>query len=315
MFSTVPSTRAFNQSFQTFNTLNAYILKGDGAQGMGLTFAPLMVRAGDEPDAMYGLVAKSVRISADGLTYRFTLRPEARFHDGSRLTAQGRRVLADDAEGQGPSDHHPADARHGDGGGDGRRHAGGDLRAEARAATCRCSSPGCRSSRRPTTPSIRSTNRRWRCRSAAAPTRSAASRSGATSNSTASRIGGAPNLPVSARRTTISTSCGSISIATATSPSRASPDAAICIARSSPRGSGTRATISRRSRTAGSSARRCRTTRRPARRAGSSTPAATSSRIRGCARRSATRSISNGPTRPSCTAPMRARCRRSRIPT
>ncbi len=46
-----------------------------------------MVRAGDEPDAMYGLVAKSVAISPDGLTYRFTLRPEARFHDGTKLTA------------------------------------------------------------------------------------------------------------------------------------------------------------------------------------------------------------------------------------
>ena len=53
-----------------------------------MTFAPLMVRANDEPDAMYGLVAKSVQISADKLTYRFTLRPEARFHDGSKLTAQ-----------------------------------------------------------------------------------------------------------------------------------------------------------------------------------------------------------------------------------
>ena len=52
--------RAYNQSFQTFNSLNAYILKGDGAQGMGMTFAALMARAGDEPDAMYGLVAKSV---------------------------------------------------------------------------------------------------------------------------------------------------------------------------------------------------------------------------------------------------------------
>ena len=88
LFSTIPSGRAFNQSFQTFNSLNAYVLKGDGAQGMGMTFAPLMVRAGDEPDAMYGLVAKTVQISADGLTYRFTLRPEARFHDGRKLTAQ-----------------------------------------------------------------------------------------------------------------------------------------------------------------------------------------------------------------------------------
>ena len=38
---------------------------------MELTFATLMVRSGDEPDAMYGLAAESVRISADGPTYRF----------------------------------------------------------------------------------------------------------------------------------------------------------------------------------------------------------------------------------------------------
>jgi len=88
VFSTIPSSRAFNQSFQTFNTLNAYILKGDGAQGMGLTFASLMARAGDEPDAMYGFAASTVAISADGLTYQFTMRPEAGFHDGSKLTAR-----------------------------------------------------------------------------------------------------------------------------------------------------------------------------------------------------------------------------------
>ena len=29
-----PVGRAYNQSFLTFNSLNAYILKGDGAQGM-----------------------------------------------------------------------------------------------------------------------------------------------------------------------------------------------------------------------------------------------------------------------------------------
>ena len=86
-FSLIPSVRAYNQSYQTFNSLNAYILKGDGAQGMDMTFAPLMARANDEPDAMYGLVAKSVQISADKLTYRFTIRPEAKFHDGSKLTA------------------------------------------------------------------------------------------------------------------------------------------------------------------------------------------------------------------------------------
>src|SRR5262245_20981467 len=86
-FSHVGPTRAFNQNFLTFNSLNSYILKGDAAQGMQLTFATLMQVGGDEPDSMYGYAARSVRISADKLTYRFSIRPEARFHDGTKLTA------------------------------------------------------------------------------------------------------------------------------------------------------------------------------------------------------------------------------------
>jgi microcin C transport system substrate-binding protein len=77
-----------NQNFDTFNTLNIFVLRGDGAAGMGSTFDSLMAGSGDEPDALYGLVARSVRISDDRLTYRFLLRPEARFHDGSKLTAK-----------------------------------------------------------------------------------------------------------------------------------------------------------------------------------------------------------------------------------
>jgi microcin C transport system substrate-binding protein len=86
-FSQIGPGTIFNQNQLTFNSLNSYILRGDAAQGMELTFASLMVRAEDEPDAMYGLAARSVRISDDGLIYRFALRPQARFHDGSRLTA------------------------------------------------------------------------------------------------------------------------------------------------------------------------------------------------------------------------------------
>ncbi len=86
-FSQIGPNREYNQNFLTFNSLNSYILKGDAAQGMDLTFATLMVRSGDEPDAMYGLAAEKVRRSADGLRYRFFIRPAARFHDGSRLTA------------------------------------------------------------------------------------------------------------------------------------------------------------------------------------------------------------------------------------
>src|SRR5881275_2673403 len=87
IFSHTGATRAFNQNFLTFNSLNSFILKGDGAQGMELTFASLMARAEDEPDALYGLAARAVQISPDGLTYRFLLRPGIKFHDGSPLTA------------------------------------------------------------------------------------------------------------------------------------------------------------------------------------------------------------------------------------
>ena len=87
VFSQVGPSRQYNQNFLTFNSLNSYILKGDAAQGMQLTFAGLMLSSSDEPDSMYGLAARAVRISADKLTYRYLLRPEARFHDGTKLTA------------------------------------------------------------------------------------------------------------------------------------------------------------------------------------------------------------------------------------
>jgi microcin C transport system substrate-binding protein len=88
IFSQVGPIKQYNQNFLTFNSLNSYILKGDGAQGMELTFASLMASSGDEPDGLYGLAARAVRMSTDGLTYRFQLRPEAKFHDGTRITAQ-----------------------------------------------------------------------------------------------------------------------------------------------------------------------------------------------------------------------------------
>src|SRR6476620_4492810 len=88
LFSQIGPNKQYNQNFLTFNSLNTYILKGDAAQGMELTFANLMASAADEPDSLYGLAARAVRISADGLTYRFLLRPEAKFHDGKRITAQ-----------------------------------------------------------------------------------------------------------------------------------------------------------------------------------------------------------------------------------
>src|SRR5262249_14007134 len=87
LFSHIGPNRQYNQSFTTFNTLNSFIMKGDAPQGMEMTFAALMVPSADEPDGLYGLAARAVRISSDRLTYRFLLRSEARFHDGTPLTA------------------------------------------------------------------------------------------------------------------------------------------------------------------------------------------------------------------------------------
>ncbi len=77
----------YNQGPNTFNTLNGYTFKGDAPPRVELLFDTLMKPALDEPDAVYGLVAKSVSVSADGNSYTFELRPEARFNDGTPLTA------------------------------------------------------------------------------------------------------------------------------------------------------------------------------------------------------------------------------------
>ncbi len=97
----------------TFDSLNAFILRGDPATGMDAVFDSLLKDSLDEHDALYSLVARAVRISPDKLTYRFLLRKEARFHDGSPLTAKDVAFSLDTAEDQGPPAPAPAAARHG----------------------------------------------------------------------------------------------------------------------------------------------------------------------------------------------------------
>lgn len=82
-----PGTRFTNQNFNTFNTLNGFVNRGDGALRVELTFDGLMTATGDEVDSYYGALAEWVEFTDDGLTYDFKIRPEARFHDGSRVTA------------------------------------------------------------------------------------------------------------------------------------------------------------------------------------------------------------------------------------
>ncbi|MEQ1714668.1 MAG: extracellular solute-binding protein [Hyphomicrobium sp.] len=72
----------------TFDTFNGFILKGDAAQGLDLLFDTLMVRAQDEPDALYGLIARTADVAADGMSVTFKLRPEAKFSDGTPVTAE-----------------------------------------------------------------------------------------------------------------------------------------------------------------------------------------------------------------------------------
>ena len=86
VFSQVGSSKQYNQNFFTFNSLNSFVLRGDAPMGMEITFASLMARALDEPDALYGYAARAVRI--DGPVHRFSIRPEAKFHDGTKLMAQ-----------------------------------------------------------------------------------------------------------------------------------------------------------------------------------------------------------------------------------
>lgn len=71
----------------TFDSFNAYIVLGDAAADMSLTFASLMARAYDEPDAVYLFAAEELEVSSDGLVFVFRLRPGITFHDGSEISA------------------------------------------------------------------------------------------------------------------------------------------------------------------------------------------------------------------------------------
>ncbi len=72
----------------TFDTLNPFTLKGQSAAGTMLLFDTLMSPAADEPGSEYGLVAESADVAPDKTSVTYTLRPEARFQDGSKITPE-----------------------------------------------------------------------------------------------------------------------------------------------------------------------------------------------------------------------------------
>ena len=72
----------------TFDTLNPLVVKGIPAAGVGAIFDTLAVASEDEPASEYGLVAEKIDLASDKLSVLYTIRKEARFHDGSPMTPE-----------------------------------------------------------------------------------------------------------------------------------------------------------------------------------------------------------------------------------
>jgi len=71
----------------SFDSLNPHIRRGSTPwQLRFLAYESLMGRSYDEPFSLYGLLAESVEVDPDHMWVEFTLRPEARFSDGSPVT-------------------------------------------------------------------------------------------------------------------------------------------------------------------------------------------------------------------------------------
>jgi microcin C transport system substrate-binding protein len=70
----------------TFDSLNPFIVRGVSAAGIGTIYDTLTSHARDEPFSEYGLLALSIEMPEDRSWVAYTLRPEARWHDGRPVT-------------------------------------------------------------------------------------------------------------------------------------------------------------------------------------------------------------------------------------
>ena len=66
----------------TFDSFNSFIVKGNSATGLGFLYDNLMHGSADEAFSQYGQLAESVEMPKDRSLVAFTLRKEARWHDG-----------------------------------------------------------------------------------------------------------------------------------------------------------------------------------------------------------------------------------------
>ncbi len=76
------------QAFGSYDSLNPFILKGVPAAGIGRLFETLMADSQDEAFSQYGLLAESVEMPEDRSWVAYTLRPEARWYDGTPVTVE-----------------------------------------------------------------------------------------------------------------------------------------------------------------------------------------------------------------------------------
>ena len=73
-------------AFGNFDNFNAFIPKGHA--GPGSSVESLLTASTDEPFTKYGLIAESLEVPEDRSWVTFTLRPEARWHDGEPVTVE-----------------------------------------------------------------------------------------------------------------------------------------------------------------------------------------------------------------------------------
>jgi len=72
----------------SFDSVNPFIVKGSAAIGVRTyVFESLLGRNWAEPFSLYGLLAESIGVSDDRQSFTFKLRPEAKFSDGTPVTA------------------------------------------------------------------------------------------------------------------------------------------------------------------------------------------------------------------------------------
>jgi len=72
-----------------FDSFNPFVIRGVAAAGVSTyVYDTLMESSADEPFSEYGLIAESVEFPEDRRYVIFNLREEARFQDGTPITAK-----------------------------------------------------------------------------------------------------------------------------------------------------------------------------------------------------------------------------------